>query len=239
MFKNLQYITTLVILSIGLLVTVGCTPSKSKIDYTPLISIELAVQSSIADTNTPVNKVPRSECTHCHGKGKIRTGDGIAWEECPYCVADNDEGQGGNFTAKPEDTSSAPPIDKENLVKFVGTLEPPTPTSAEIFASKKLKWKTLNGRCCPECKCDPCNCMFRGECIMREQAEKVGVVWHGDQGFVYYAPHGDNLATYDKIWRASANSSNIPSAVKSTPQNQFYSRPIRRGYSSCGPGGCH
>ena len=39
-----------------------------------------------------VVKFKRSQCPHCKGSGKIKSGDGIITMDCPYCEADKSSG---------------------------------------------------------------------------------------------------------------------------------------------------
>lgn len=85
--------------------TLGCNSLGTQPDPTvnvaawqaqiaPAMGIAMLAAGSVSP-DTPVNKLKRSECTHCSGTGRIRTGDGISWTECDYCVPD---GQASPFT---------------------------------------------------------------------------------------------------------------------------------------------
>jgi hypothetical protein len=54
-------------------------------DYVGVVAAEAAYASLLP--NTPVIKplVDTKDCKRCNGEGRIRTGDGHAWTDCPDC----------------------------------------------------------------------------------------------------------------------------------------------------------
>ena len=59
--------------------------------YTGLIACELAFATLTDGDDSPIEKVPRSECQECDGTGRVKAGDGvtIVWRECTNCYDDS------------------------------------------------------------------------------------------------------------------------------------------------------
>ncbi|NDD52614.1 hypothetical protein EBZ39_01830 [bacterium] len=60
-------------------------PHKNRV---PVVAAEAAYSALIPETTPVKPKVPRSKCTTCGGTGRVRSGDGQGWTECPDCEDD-------------------------------------------------------------------------------------------------------------------------------------------------------
>lgn len=59
------------------------TPPQT--DYIGVVAAEAAYASLLPRSAPTKPKVDRKDCTTCNGTGKVRTGDGLGWTECPDC----------------------------------------------------------------------------------------------------------------------------------------------------------
>jgi hypothetical protein len=123
------------------------------------------------DVSPDVERHPREKCPtggwmQTDGKIKIR---------CNLCDPP--------WTASDEAPKEAP-VEVAPVVPELPELPPqPEPESEPEDDSKKtlrelgLKWHTQNGKCCPDCTCQECNCRYPGQCLVEKN--------HGSDVTVY------------------------------------------------------
>ena len=63
----------------------------------------------------------------------------------------------------------------------------PPAERAKVFQEEKLSWKTANGKCCPDCKCAQCFCMYPGQCLVEANGRKPVSIYKTDYVSTYQA----------------------------------------------------
>lgn len=63
-------------------------------DYVAIVATQMAIIAQAQDPH-PTIKPPLPNCSKCKGTGKVKTGDGLNWTNCPCTerVADCPDGQ--------------------------------------------------------------------------------------------------------------------------------------------------
>lgn len=103
---------------------------------------------------TPIHKGPRSKCEHCHGTGKIVSGDGLFKQDCPYCEPDHNE------------APVAPKADE-------APAQPKCSDTADCHCEKCVCKNNECLKCNGKCTCgDNCKCGTNKECLNKSLNKK-------------------------------------------------------------------
>lgn len=127
----------------------------------------VSVGTAIVYNNTHKPDVSPDSERHARDKcptgGWITHGDGHK-TRCTLCDPP--------WTSSDEAPKEEPPVEVAPVVPELPELSP----QPEVDDSKKtlkelgLSWKTPNGKCCPDCTCEVCNCRYPGQCLVERNA---------------------------------------------------------------------
>jgi len=147
------------LIPIGLIFLIGCsTQEPIHTNYKPQIALESIILSDVLTPITPA-KYERSKCPYCKGTGKLRSGDGLFTQDCPYCEPDR--------SASKDELAEFKKLTEEQfkeLRSMLGDIKaamaPPKTASNEAC---QCSCPDCTGKedCTCNCNCDTCNCTGR------------------------------------------------------------------------------
>lgn len=142
-----------------------CTFSSTQFmprGYKSLVATEFAKNSLRQVDVVPHHKYKRSECPKCHGSGKLRSGDGLYEQDCPYCEPEiSQSAESAELENMPvEQVSKSGPIVTYDKL---GNERTPEEVAAQVaeFRAKGLRWNTEDGKCHHDCLAEKnCTCQW-------------------------------------------------------------------------------